>query len=150
MVATPHERESERLASLASLSILDSAAEPIYDQIVELAAWMCHSPIAGLAFVDDHRSWSKASIGIAVDEMPRETSICANAISSVDTMVVNIAVAALLFGVAGSLALLTGRILHPLGFAATPQKFILRQVGMVLTLGMIAVSALGLLGHAFF
>ncbi|SFG21449.1 MAPEG family protein [Sulfitobacter dubius] len=48
------------------------------------------------------------------------------------------------------LALLTGRILHPLGFAATPQKFILRQVGMVLTLAMISVSALGLLGHALF
>jgi len=48
------------------------------------------------------------------------------------------------------LALLTGRILHPLGFAATPQKFILRQIGMILTLAMIALSALGLLAHSLF
>jgi len=46
------------------------------------------------------------------------------------------------------LALLTGRILHPLGFAATPQKIILRQIGMLLTLAMMALSALGLLAHA--
>ncbi len=48
------------------------------------------------------------------------------------------------------LALLAGRILHPLGFAATPQKFILRQFGMILTLAMIALSALGLLAHSLF
>ncbi|MEW9921367.1 MAPEG family protein [Marimonas sp. MJW-29] len=46
------------------------------------------------------------------------------------------------------LALLFGRMLHAWGFASTPQKIILRQIGMALTLGMIALSALGLLGHA--
>ncbi|MFT6675992.1 MAG: putative membrane protein YecN with MAPEG domain [Sulfitobacter sp.] len=47
-------------------------------------------------------------------------------------------------------ALLLGRVLHALGFAATPQKIILRQIGMLLTLLMIALSALGLIGHALF
>ena len=46
------------------------------------------------------------------------------------------------------LALLLGRLLHAIGFGATPQNFTLRQIGMVLTLSMIAVSALGLLAHA--
>ena len=46
------------------------------------------------------------------------------------------------------LMLIAGRILHPLGFAVTPQKIILRQIGMLLTLAMIALSALGLLAHA--
>ncbi len=46
------------------------------------------------------------------------------------------------------LMLVAGRILHPLGFAVTPQKIILRQIGMLLTLAMIAFSALGLLAHA--
>ena len=48
------------------------------------------------------------------------------------------------------LALLVGRILHAIGFASTPQKIILRQVGMLLTLGMLLLSALALLGHALF
>ncbi|NNK15320.1 MAG: hypothetical protein HKP51_00280 [Sulfitobacter sp.] len=47
------------------------------------------------------------------------------------------------------IALLGGRILHAVGFASTPQKIILRQVGMVLTLAVIALGALGLLGHAW-
>ena len=46
------------------------------------------------------------------------------------------------------IALLAGRILHAVGFASTPQKIILRQLGMVLTLAVIALSSLGLLGHA--
>lgn len=48
------------------------------------------------------------------------------------------------------LALLAGRLLHAIGFSSTPQKMILRQIGMVLTLLMLALSALGLLGHALF
>ena len=46
------------------------------------------------------------------------------------------------------LTLFLGRLLHAVGFASTPQKFILRQIGMLLTLAMILLSALGLLGHA--
>ncbi|APE45450.1 hypothetical protein BOO69_11975 [Sulfitobacter alexandrii] len=48
------------------------------------------------------------------------------------------------------LALLSGRVLHGVGFSCTPQKMMLRQAGMVLTLGMIGLSALGLIGHALF
>lgn len=47
-------------------------------------------------------------------------------------------------------ALVLGRLLHAIGFASTPQKFLLRQIGMVFTLAMISFSALGLLGHALF
>ena len=46
------------------------------------------------------------------------------------------------------LAIVAGRILHAYGFASTPQKIRLRQIGMLLTLLAIALSALGLLGHA--
>lgn len=45
------------------------------------------------------------------------------------------------------LLLLAGRILHPLGFAVTPQKIILRQIGMVLTFASLLLAALGLLAH---
>ncbi len=48
------------------------------------------------------------------------------------------------------MTLLAGRFLHAAGFSATPQKMILRQVGMAMTLAMILFSALGLIGHALF
>lgn len=44
-------------------------------------------------------------------------------------------------------AFVVGRVLHAYGFASTPQKIILRQIGMALTLGMIASAALGILAH---
>ena len=43
-----------------------------------------------------------------------------------------------------------GRLLHAIGFASTPQKIILRQIGMLFTLLSIVLCALGLLGHALF
>ncbi|MBD3663775.1 MAPEG family protein [Sulfitobacter aestuariivivens] len=46
------------------------------------------------------------------------------------------------------LSLLLGRVLHAYGFASTPQKILLRQGGMVLTLAMLLLGALGLLAHA--
>ncbi len=46
------------------------------------------------------------------------------------------------------LTLLAGRVLHAYGFAQEPQNMGLRVAGMALTLTMIAVTALGLLGHA--
>ena len=46
------------------------------------------------------------------------------------------------------LALVAGRVMHAYGFGSTPQIMALRQLGMVLTLMVIAFCALGLLGHA--
>lgn len=46
------------------------------------------------------------------------------------------------------LLLLAGRVVHPLGFAVTPQKIILRQIGMMLTFASLLLAAVGLLGHA--
>ena len=44
--------------------------------------------------------------------------------------------------------LVAGRVLHAIGFASTPQKIILRQLGMAMNITMITFAALGLLGHA--
>ncbi|MGC1497985.1 MAG: MAPEG family protein [Sulfitobacter sp.] len=46
------------------------------------------------------------------------------------------------------IALVAGRALHAYGFASTPQLISLRQLGMLLTLLVIALGALGLLAHA--
>jgi uncharacterized protein len=43
------------------------------------------------------------------------------------------------------LALLLGRLLHALGVSRTPEPLVLRQAGMVLTIGCILVSAVYLL-----
>ena len=46
------------------------------------------------------------------------------------------------------LSLVAGRVLHAYGFSARPPIMMLRVVGMLLTLTMMAVTAFGLLLHA--
>jgi GAF domain-containing protein len=82
------EDEAERLASLLSLRILDTASEPEFDELVELAAWTCHAPIAALTLVDERRQWFKSEIGVGVAETDREIAICAHTIATEETLVV--------------------------------------------------------------
>ena len=72
--------EARRLAALHELAILDTPPEAIYDDVVALAAAICGTPIAVINFVDDHRQWGKALVGLESSEAPREHSFCARTI----------------------------------------------------------------------
>ena len=72
--------ETERLAKLAGTGILDTAPEQRFDDIVTLVKTICDTPIALVSLVDAERQWFKAKAGVAVDETPVETSVCALAI----------------------------------------------------------------------
>ena len=77
--ATPA-NESNRLAALYSLGILDSDRENIFDEIMELAASICEVPIALISLVDESRQWFKSRKGLNVTETARSVSFCAHAI----------------------------------------------------------------------
>jgi isoamylase len=72
--------ERERLRELHRYAILDTASEPVFDDVARLAAQICGTPIALVSFVDAERQWFKARVGTDVVETPRETSFCAHAI----------------------------------------------------------------------
>lgn len=80
MRAPPHPRQSDRIAALKDLHILDTPREGRYDKIAELAATACRAPIAVINFIDEGRQWFKAEVGLGVRETPLETSICAHVI----------------------------------------------------------------------
>ncbi|HEX2889442.1 ATP-binding protein [Vineibacter terrae] len=63
--------EAERLAALGRYDILDSAPEPQFDHIVELAARMFDAPRATISFLDGARIWFKARYGVSVTAVPR-------------------------------------------------------------------------------
>lgn len=75
----PHD-ESERLAELWDLDILDSPAESVFDEIATLAASICSTPYAAITFLDRGRQWLKARHGLQVSETARDQSVCAHAI----------------------------------------------------------------------
>ena len=49
--------EAERLDALASLGVLDTAPEPLFDDIVTLARHICAAPMAAVSLVADDRQW---------------------------------------------------------------------------------------------
>lgn len=56
--------EAERLATLASLQILDTPPEREFDEIVALARDLLGTETALISLVDDHRQWFKAKEGL--------------------------------------------------------------------------------------
>ncbi|MSU92340.1 GAF domain-containing protein [Rhodobacteraceae bacterium 2CG4] len=80
MEALPHPRQQERLKTLHAYNVLDTERERDFDQIVELAARICGTPISVINLIDERRQWFKAETGLGVRETPLETSLCAHAI----------------------------------------------------------------------
>jgi PAS domain S-box-containing protein len=72
--------EAERLEALRNLGILDTPAEPDFDDVVALTASICEAPICAINLIEDRRQWFKAEIGLGVREMPLNVSICAKAL----------------------------------------------------------------------
>ncbi|WP_207421395.1 PAS domain S-box protein [Desertivirga brevis] len=69
--------EENRLKKLRSYRILDTLPENIYDNITKLASFICKTPVAIIAFIDDKRYWIKSQVGLdGITEVPRSISVC--------------------------------------------------------------------------
>jgi signal transduction histidine kinase len=80
--------EAQRLEQLYRYSILDTEFEESYNELAEIAAYICNTPIALITLVDKDRQWFKAVVGADVRETPRDVSFCAYAIHSPQVLVV--------------------------------------------------------------
>jgi PAS domain S-box-containing protein len=68
------ENESQRLEILNQYQILDTPAEEVFDELAQLAANLCETPIALISLVDAEREWFKSKIGVTISEIPRSIS----------------------------------------------------------------------------
>lgn len=80
--------EQRRLAALADYQILDTDEESAFDDIAELASFICDAPIAVINFIDQDRQWFKSVKGLNVRETPLDVSICAHAILQSDLFII--------------------------------------------------------------
>lgn len=83
------ENEEERLQNLYAYDILDTLPEKDYDDIVNLASFICQTPISAISFIDRDREWQKANIGLPSNTSKREDSFCAYAILDSQPLIVN-------------------------------------------------------------
>lgn len=76
--------EALRLERLRGLRVLDTAPDPILDEIVAAASAMAGVPIALVSLVDAERQWFKSRVGLDAKETPRNLAFCAHAIHGSD------------------------------------------------------------------
>ena len=77
-----------RLEALYQCKILDTPAEKEFDEIAQLAALICGTPIALISLIDDRRVWVKAKVGWDVVSISRHISFCAQAIEQQNVFII--------------------------------------------------------------
>ncbi len=68
--------EALRLEALAYYEILNSAADPVLDDIAALAAQVCNAPVAAISLLGVDRIWLKSHIGLNTAELSLGTTPC--------------------------------------------------------------------------
>jgi diguanylate cyclase len=74
------ETEARGITALPSTGRVASLPEKAYDELVQLAAAICETPISHITLLDEQRQWFKASCDVDVTKTSLEDSFCTYAI----------------------------------------------------------------------
>ncbi|RRB02745.1 GAF domain-containing hybrid sensor histidine kinase/response regulator [Larkinella rosea] len=88
LIAPIPDNDAQRLESLRQYFLLDTAPEAEYDRVSHIASQICQTPIAMVSLIDKDRQWVKSYFGLAVENIPREISLCAHTIVNVHPLIV--------------------------------------------------------------
>ncbi|MCC8627984.1 GAF domain-containing protein [Xanthomonas vesicatoria] len=80
MKEIPMADEASRQQVLDGYRIVDSLPEDTYQDIVQVAASLCDTPIALMSLVDRDRQWFKAQLGLGLQQTDRSQAVCDHAI----------------------------------------------------------------------
>lgn len=82
------DNEQQRLDTLRSTEILDTAPDERFDRLTRLATHVFDVPIALVSLVDENRQWFKSCQGLDVAETARDISFCGHAILGNEAFVI--------------------------------------------------------------
>lgn len=85
--------EASRIEAVRRYDILDTPPDGAFDRITELAVRLFDVPISIVSIVDTDRIWFKSHCGVDAQEIPRDPGLCASAIMTDGTYVVENALA---------------------------------------------------------
>lgn len=78
-----------RLAAVRRYDVLDTPPDGAFDRITAIAARIFGVPISIISIVDTDRIWFKSHHGIDVDEIGRDSGLCASAVCQIEPWIVN-------------------------------------------------------------
>jgi len=93
MGATRSFDEEARVNAVREERILDTAPEPDFDDLVQIAARAFRVAIAAINFIDRDRQWFKAAVGTKRATLPRHVGFCPLVVATGETLVVSDAAA---------------------------------------------------------
>lgn len=82
-------RDARRLEAVEDYRILDTPAEPGFDDIVQITSVVCNTPVALVSIVAGDRQWFKAKKGLEACETDIGSSVCAFALAEPDLLVIS-------------------------------------------------------------
>lgn len=86
---TTPRNERARLEVLRALDVLDTEPDAELDDLTQLAAQVCGTPVALLSLIDEHRQWFKSNVGFHLSETSRDIAFCAHAILDEGVLEIN-------------------------------------------------------------
>ncbi|GAC1375578.1 MAG: hypothetical protein NVSMB30_19860 [Hymenobacter sp.] len=76
--------ESDRLEALQSYHVLDTDPEQVFNDLTQLSAFICGTPMSLVSLIDSERQWFKARVGLDTPQTPREHAFCQHAMRASD------------------------------------------------------------------
>ncbi|MDD2610041.1 MAG: EAL domain-containing protein [Giesbergeria sp.] len=67
---------AQRQLLLQAYAILDTPEEEAFNQLAQLAAHICGTPMAAVNFIDEQRQWFKARVGLALRQTDLSAAFC--------------------------------------------------------------------------
>jgi PAS domain S-box-containing protein len=88
MKTPPPPKESASLEALQKARLLDSEPEATFDDLAQLAAQICETPIALIDLIDRDRQWSNSQATWEMEEAPKNMSFCSLCAGQRDVVII--------------------------------------------------------------
>jgi PAS domain S-box-containing protein len=80
--------QNERIKILYQYHIIDTEPEIIFDELVQLTADICETPVVFISFIDERREWLKAKLGLTITELPQNLAFGYSTIQQTGVLII--------------------------------------------------------------